>query len=99
MSTQQAEAFLARVQSDDDFAAKLGELREDPAAVQAFIAAEGIDATPEEIKDVVLESLGDELSEEQLASIAGGLSTVENAGIAIGATAVVVAAAVTAAAI
>jgi len=99
MSLEQAEAFLARVQSDDDFAAKLGELREDPAAVQAFIADAGFEASPEEIKDVVLESFGDELSEEQLASIAGGLSVAENAGIAIGAGAVVVAAAVTAAAI
>lgn len=99
MSVEQAEAFLVRVQSDDDFAAKLGELREDPAAVQAFIAAEGFDATPDEIKDVVLESFGDQLSEEQLASIAGGLSVVENVGIGIAAGAVVVAAAVTAAAI
>lgn len=99
MSLEQAEAFLARVQSDEDFATKLSDSRDNPAAVQALIAAEGFDTTPEEIKDVVLESLGDELSEEQLAAIAGGLSSVESAGIGLAAAAVVTAAAVTAAAI
>lgn len=74
MSSQQAEAFLARVQSDEEFAAKLGELRDNPAATQALIAAEGFDTTPEEIKDVVLEAMGSELSEDQLAAVAGGLS-------------------------
>ncbi len=99
MSTQQAEAFLARVQSDEDFAAKLGELRDNPAAVQALIAAEGFDTTPEEIKDVVLETMGGELTEDQLASIAGGVSTEVAAGISLAVAGAVTAAAVTAAAI
>ena len=72
MSIQQAEAFVARVQQDPDFAERLFALREDPAAVQALVAAEGFDATPEEIRDVVLERFTGELSEEQLAAIAGG---------------------------
>ena len=74
MSVQQAEAFVARVQEDPDFADRLFALREDPAAVQALVAAEGFDATPEEIRDVVLETFAGELSEEQLAAIAGGAS-------------------------
>ena len=72
MSIQQAEAFVARVQQDPDFAERLVALREDPAAVQALVAAEGFDATPEEIRDVFLETFAGELSEEQLAAIAGG---------------------------
>ena len=74
MSAQQAEAFIARVQEDPDFAERLAALKDDPAAVQALVAAEGFDATPEEIREAFLETFGSELSEEQLAAIAGGLS-------------------------
>ena len=77
MSVQQAEAFVARVQQDPDFADRLVALREDPAAVQALVAAEGFDATPEEIREVFLETFAGELSEEQLAAIAGGASGVD----------------------
>jgi hypothetical protein len=52
----------------------LAALKDDPAAVQALVAAEGFDATPEEIREAFLETFGSELSEEQLAAIAGGLS-------------------------
>jgi lactobin A/cerein 7B family class IIb bacteriocin len=38
------------------------------------VAAEGFDATPEEIREAFVEAFGAELSEEQLAAIAGGLS-------------------------
>jgi len=74
MSAQQAEAFIARVQEDPDFAERLAALKDDTAAVQALVAAEGFDATPEEIREAFLETFGSELSEEQLAAIAGGLS-------------------------
>ena len=74
MSVQQAEAFIARVQEDPDFAERLAALKDDPTAVQALVAAEGFDATPEEIRDAFLEAFGSELSEEQLAAIAGGLN-------------------------
>ena len=93
MSIQQAEAFVARVQQDPDFAERLVALREDPAAVQALVAAEGFDATPEEIRDVVLETFAGELSEEQLAAIAGGVDPmVIVAGVAYVATAAALAA-------
>jgi predicted ribosomally synthesized peptide with nif11-like leader len=74
MSVQQAEAFIARVQEDPDFADRLSALKDDPAAVQALVVAEGFDATPEEIRDAFVEAFGSELSEEQLAAIAGGNS-------------------------
>jgi len=81
MSAQQAEAFIARVQEDPDFAERLAALKDDPAAVQALVAAEGFDATPEEIREAFLETFGSELSEEQLAAIAGGLSQEDGATI------------------
>ena len=74
MSIQQAEAFVARVQEDPDFADRLTALKADPTAVHALVVAEGFDATPEEIRDAFLEAFGSELSEEQLAAIAGGLN-------------------------
>ena len=81
MSAQQAEAFIARVQEDPDFADRLSALKADPAAVHALVVAEGFDATPEEIRDVFLEAFGSELTEEQLAAIAGGLEGHEIGGI------------------
>ncbi|MBM3668773.1 MAG: Nif11-like leader peptide family natural product precursor [Actinobacteria bacterium] len=72
MSQQQAEAFIARVQEDPEFAERLSALKDDPAAAQALVVAEGFDATPEEIREAFLEAFGAELSEEQLAAITGG---------------------------
>ena len=43
------------------------------ATVRTLVAEEAFDATPEEIRDVFLEAFGSELTEEQLAAIAGGL--------------------------
>jgi predicted ribosomally synthesized peptide with nif11-like leader len=72
MSQQQAEAFIARVQEDPEFAERLASLKDDTAAAQALVAAEGFDATPEEIREAFLETFGAELTEEQTAAIAGG---------------------------
>ena len=72
MSVQQAEAFIAQVQKDPDFADRLAALKDDPKAVQALVAADGFDATPEEIRDAFVEAFGSELSEEQIAAIVGG---------------------------
>ena len=74
MTMQQAEAFVARVQEDSEFADRLAALKDNPAAAQALIAGEGFDATPDEIREAFMEAFGTELSEEQLASIAGGMS-------------------------
>ena len=73
MSQQQAEAFITRVQEDPEFAERLSALKGDPTAAHALVVAEGFDATPEEIREAVLETFGAELTEEQLAAIAGGL--------------------------
>ena len=73
MSVEQAEAFMNRVESDEAFAAELDSLKGDQAAVQAAVVAAGFDATPDEIRDAFVDRFGDQLTEEQLAAIAGGL--------------------------
>ncbi len=73
MSVEQAEAFMNRVESDEAFAAELDSLKDDQAAVQAAVVAAGFDATPDEIRDAFADRFGDELTEEQLAAVAGGL--------------------------
>ena len=90
MSQQQAEAFIARVQEDPEFAERLAALKDDPAAVQALVAAEGFDASPEEIREAFVEAFGAELTEEQLAAIAGGLNDLET-GLIVGAVAPIIA--------
>jgi predicted ribosomally synthesized peptide with nif11-like leader len=73
MSVEQAEAFMNRVESDEAFAAELASMKDDQAAVQAAVVAAGFDATPEEIRDVFVDRFGDQLTEEQLEAIAGGI--------------------------
>ncbi len=73
MSVEQAEAFMDRVESDEAFAAELESLKADQAAVQAVVVAAGFDATPDEIRDAFADRFGDQLTEEQLAAVAGGL--------------------------
>ena len=83
MSVEQAEAVMDRVESDEAFAAELESLKDDQAAVQAAVVAAGFDATPEEIRDAFVDRFGDELTEEQLAAIAGG-DDLQIVGIVIG---------------
>ena len=96
MSVEQAEAFINRVESDEAFAAELESLKDDQAAVQAAVVAAGFDATPDEIRDAFVDRFGDELTEEQLAAIAGGLDVNDPAlivGITVGVVQVVASAA------
>ena len=96
MSVEQAEAFMNRVESDEAFAAELESLKDDQAAVQAAVVAAGFDATPDEIRDAFVDRFGDELTEEQLAAIAGGLDVNDPAlivGITVGVVQVVASAA------
>jgi predicted ribosomally synthesized peptide with nif11-like leader len=87
MSNESVEAFFNRLSSDDDFAGQLAAVKADPAAVQQLIAEAGYSVTPEEVRDAFLEHYGDQLTEEQLAAVAGGLTQAEEGGIAGGVTA------------
>ena len=78
MSVEEAEAFMNRVESDEAFAAELESMRDDQAAVQAAVVAAGFDATTDEIRDAFVDRFGDQLTEEQLAAVAGGFTTIEH---------------------
>ena len=84
MSQESANQFLDHLETDEAFAASLAELREDPAAVQAAIDDACFDVTQDEIRAAFLERFGSELTEEQLESVAGGLSYDEQNGLIIG---------------
>jgi predicted ribosomally synthesized peptide with nif11-like leader len=84
MSNESVEAFFDRLSSDDDFAGQLAAVKTDPSAVQQLIADAGFDVTPEEVRDAFLEHYGDQLDEEQLAAVAGGLSHDAENGLIIG---------------
>jgi predicted ribosomally synthesized peptide with nif11-like leader len=72
MSASQADAFIERLSADEAFAAEIDAVKNSPEQVQAIVAAAGFDATPEEIREAWLASLGEYLTEEQLAEISGG---------------------------
>jgi len=81
-------AFFDRVDSDDSFAQQLETVRTDPAAVQAVLVDAGFDLDPEAVRDGFLDRFGSQLTEEQLAAVAGGLTQDQNmavvAGVSIG---------------
>lgn len=99
MSTEDVNTFLDRVSSDETFAAQLDAAKSDPVAVQSLIADAGFTIEPAELHEAFLERFGSELTEEQLAAIAGGLSdeqtsivagttlAVAGVGVAVGAAA------------
>ena len=84
MTQQAAAAFIARVESDEEFALALDALKSDPNQVLALIRAEGFELEPEEVRDAFFEHYGSQLSEEDLAAIAGGLSSDATNGIIVG---------------
>jgi predicted ribosomally synthesized peptide with nif11-like leader len=84
MSANDVSALFDRLSTDDAFANELAAVNSDPAAVQQLIAEAGFDVTGEEVLDTFLEHYGDQLTEEQLAAIAGGSAT-DDAAIAVAA--------------
>lgn len=85
MTTTATTALFERLETDEAFASSLAELREDPQAVQAAIKDAGYDVTTDEIRAAFLERFGSELTEEQLAVVAGGLSDDAQIGIGVAA--------------
>lgn len=83
MSTTDAEAFIDRLISDEALAERFAAMANDPEGMQEALAAEGVDAAPLEIFDAMVDKFDMELTEEQLAAVAGGLGAVEIASIAI----------------
>ena len=95
MSQAQANAFLDRVERDEEFSNKLDSLKEDPPAVLDKIRDEGFDVEPNEVRQAFLDRYGAELTSEQMEQVAAGVTDQE--GLVLGVVAVGVVAAAAAA--
>jgi predicted ribosomally synthesized peptide with nif11-like leader len=83
MSNQTAEQFIDRLVDDEVLAEKFAAMVNDPEAVRAALAAEGVDAEPLEIFDAMVDKFDIEMTEEQLAAVAGGMDGAQIAAIAV----------------
>jgi len=75
MSHADAVRFLDAVEADEAFAQQLEALRDTPDQALDAVRARGFDVDPDEVREVFVERYGADLTEEQLAAIAGGIST------------------------
>lgn len=85
MTIEEADRFIADIRSNPAAFEGLEELARsgDTVAVYEQVRSMGYDATQTEISEAFLEYVSDELDENQLAAVAGGLS--DGAAIGIGA--------------
>ena len=75
MSHADAVRFLDAVETDEAFAQQLEALRDTPDQALDAVRARGFDVDPDEVREAFVERYGADLTEEQLAAIAGGAST------------------------
>jgi len=74
MSESEAKRFMDAIEADSQLRDKLEAMSKNPEAVYAEVVARGFDCTPEEIKAELVETAGQTLSEDELASFAAGIS-------------------------
>lgn len=70
MSIESAKAFVERMKNDEKFARKIKEFK-NSAEIQHYLTMTGFDFTKQE-----LDSLSGELTDEELASVAGGMGCI-----------------------
>lgn len=71
MSVAAANAVMDRLENDEAFAQRLKEAG-GPEATLGILRDEGFDVTPDEMRDVLIDRFGDQLTQEQLDAISGG---------------------------
>ena len=86
MSTDDAGAFLQRLEDDEEFARRMQEVSGNPEATHQRAAEEGFDFTPDEMLEVLGDRYGLELTPEQLEAIAAGDDTEAIVAGAVGGT-------------
>ena len=86
MSHTDAVRFLDAVEADEAFAQQLEALRDTPDQVLDAVRARGFDVDPDEVREAFLERYGADLTEEQLAAIAGGLPDTGEVRVVVGLT-------------
>ena len=74
MSEAEAKRFMDAIQADSQLRNKLEAMGDNPEAVYNEVISNGFDCTPEEIKAELVETAGQTLSEDELASFAAGIS-------------------------
>lgn len=83
MTSAAANAVMDRLETDDAFAELLKNV-DGPEAGLEILRAEGFDVTQSEIRDVLIDRYGDELTQEQLDALAGGVTQGEAIFLAVG---------------
>jgi predicted ribosomally synthesized peptide with nif11-like leader len=86
MSTDDAGAFLQRLEEDEAFALRMQEVSGNPEATHQRAGEEGFYFTPDEMLEVLGDRYGIELTPEQLEQIAAGDDTAAIVTGAVGGT-------------
>ena len=86
MSEREAQRLIADLEADETLRRELENLANNgtPEQVHECVVNNGYDASPEEIREAFLEAFGSQLDEDQLAAIAGGISSSDAGNIAMG---------------
>lgn len=71
MNDPSIDAFLDRLGVDPEFTARLEDVNSDPVAVQQILVAEGFELDPVAMREAFLGRFGSQLTEAQLAEVAG----------------------------
>jgi predicted ribosomally synthesized peptide with nif11-like leader len=86
MSTDDAGAFLQRLEDDEAFALRMQEVSGNPEATHQRAAEEGFHFTPDEMIETLGDRYGIELTTEQLEAVAAGDDTATIVAGAVGGT-------------
>lgn len=87
MSAEEATRFIKALQDDESLNKEMFALREMPEKAFALVKERGFNVTKDEVREAFLEYSSNALTQDQLESVAAGLSAGATAGIAVGATA------------
>jgi predicted ribosomally synthesized peptide with nif11-like leader len=77
MTTASAQAAVAKMESDQAFAERV-KAAGGPSAALSILRSEGFEVEPSEMRDALLDRYGDQLTTEQLDSIAAGSDPAAN---------------------
>lgn len=79
MTSAAANAVMDRLDADEELAQRLADAGT-PEACLDILHAEGFDVTQDEMRDVLVDRFGDQLTQEQLDALSGGISEAEAFG-------------------
>lgn len=74
MALDAAQSFLDALDDDPALVRRIDAVSASPSSVLAIVRNAGFDVTGEQVRDAFCERFGEQLDEEQLAAVAGGLT-------------------------